>query len=76
LRARTEAVCDEAQRRNVPVTPVPASPAELIASEPMQARHVREHGVDGQEGILPAGYFEFDDQRVGVPPRRSAGCRH
>ena len=61
----TEAICDEAQRRNVPVTPV-LSPAELIASEPMHKRGTfATTMVDGQEGILPAGYYEFDDQRVG-----------
>ncbi len=66
----TEAICDEAQRRNVPVTPV-LSPAELIASEPMHKRGTfATTVVDGQEAILPAGYYEFDDQRVGY--RRAA----
>jgi len=61
----TEEVCDEAQKRNVPVTPV-LSPAELIASEPMRARGTFASTlVDGRQGMVPAGYFEFDDQRVG-----------
>jgi crotonobetainyl-CoA:carnitine CoA-transferase CaiB-like acyl-CoA transferase len=61
----TEAICDEAQRRNVPVTPV-MSPQQLIASNSM-----RERGtfvttvVDGREAVMPAGYYEFDDRRVG-----------
>ena len=61
----TEAICDEAQKRNVPVTPV-MSPAQLVASEPMRARGTfATTTVDGRAGALPAGYFEFDDQRVG-----------
>jgi crotonobetainyl-CoA:carnitine CoA-transferase CaiB-like acyl-CoA transferase len=61
----TEAICDEAQRRNVPVTPV-MSPQQLIASLPMQKRGTFATTiVDGHEAVIPAGYYEFDDQRVG-----------
>jgi crotonobetainyl-CoA:carnitine CoA-transferase CaiB-like acyl-CoA transferase len=61
----TEAICEEAQKRNVPVTPV-MSPAQLIASEPMQKRGTFAHTVvGGREAEIPAGYWEFDDQRVG-----------
>ena len=54
----------------MPVTPV-LSPAELIASEPMHKRGTfATTTVDGHEGVIPAGYFEFDDERVGF--RRDA----
>src|SRR4029077_16643565 len=61
----TEAICDEAQRRNVPVTPV-MSPQQLVASVPMQKRGTfATTVVDGHAAVIPAGYYEFDDQRVG-----------
>ena len=73
----TEAICDEAQRRNVPVTPV-LSPAELIASEPMHKRGTfATTAVDGQEGVLPGRLLRVRRPARGIPPRRSAsGCRH
>jgi crotonobetainyl-CoA:carnitine CoA-transferase CaiB-like acyl-CoA transferase len=61
----TEAVCEEAQRRNVPVTPV-MSPAQLLTSGPMAERgSFAETTVGARSGTLPAGYWEFDDTRVG-----------
>ena len=61
----TEAICEEAQKRNVPATPV-MSPAQLLASEPMRDRGTfATTAVDGREGVLPAGYYEFDDRRLG-----------
>jgi crotonobetainyl-CoA:carnitine CoA-transferase CaiB-like acyl-CoA transferase len=61
----TEAICDEAQRRNVPVTPV-WSPRELIDSEPMRKRGTfATTTVGDREAVIPAGYWEFDDRRVG-----------
>ena len=61
----TEAICEEAQKRNVPATPV-MSPGQLLASEPMRTRGTfATTVVDGREAVLPAGYYEFDDQRVG-----------
>jgi crotonobetainyl-CoA:carnitine CoA-transferase CaiB-like acyl-CoA transferase len=66
----TDAICDEAQRRNVPVTPV-WSPRELIDSTPMQERGTfATTVVDGRDAVVPAGYWEFDDERVGF--RRAA----
>src|SRR5215831_6720953 len=48
----TEAICEEAQKRNVPATPV-MSPAQLLASEPMRARGTfATTVVDGREGLL------------------------
>ncbi len=61
----TEAVCEEAQRRNVPATPV-LSPRELLASEPLRRRGTFvDTEVDGRPGIMPSGYWEFDGERVG-----------
>ncbi len=61
----TEAICDEAQRRNVPSTPV-MSPSQLLASGPMAKRGTFAlTTVDGRPGRLAAGYWEFDDVRVG-----------
>ena len=61
----TDAICDEAQRRNVPITPV-WSPRELIDSEPMRTRGTfATTTVDGHDAMIPAGYWEFDDRRVG-----------
>jgi crotonobetainyl-CoA:carnitine CoA-transferase CaiB-like acyl-CoA transferase len=61
----TEAVCEEAQRRNVPATPV-LSPQELLASEPLRRRGTFvETVVDGRPGVMPSGYWEFDDRRIG-----------
>jgi crotonobetainyl-CoA:carnitine CoA-transferase CaiB-like acyl-CoA transferase len=77
----TEEICEEAQRRNVPATPV-MSPAQLLASEPMRARGTfATTVVDGREAVLPAGFYEFDDQRVGfrmpapVPGADTEGVR-
>ena len=71
----TEAICDEAQRRNVPATPV-MSPAQLLASGPMAQRGTfAETTVDGRTGRLAAGYWEFDDVRVGFrEPARPVGA--
>jgi crotonobetainyl-CoA:carnitine CoA-transferase CaiB-like acyl-CoA transferase len=61
----TEAICEEAQRRNVPTTPV-LSPGELLASEPLRRRGTFvDTVVDGRPGVMPSGYWEFDGQRVG-----------
>jgi crotonobetainyl-CoA:carnitine CoA-transferase CaiB-like acyl-CoA transferase len=61
----TEEICAEAQRRGVPVTPV-MSPAQLLTSEPLRRRGTFvETTVDACPGLLPAGYWEFDDRRVG-----------
>ena len=61
----TEAICQDAQRRNVPATPV-MSPAQLLASKPMAERGTfAETTVEGKRGRLAAGYWEFDDIRVG-----------
>jgi crotonobetainyl-CoA:carnitine CoA-transferase CaiB-like acyl-CoA transferase len=61
----TETICDEAQRRNVPATPV-MSPAQLLASDPMARRGTfADISVEGKRGRLPAGYWEFDDVRIG-----------
>src|SRR5436190_6699859 len=52
----TEAICEEAQKRNVPATPV-MSPGQLLASEPMRTRGTfATTVVDGREAVLPAGY--------------------
>ncbi len=62
----TEAICEEAQRRNVPTTPV-LSPPELLGSEPLRRRGTFvETVVDGRAAVMPAGYWEFDGARVGV----------
>ncbi len=73
--SETEAVCDEAQRRNVPATPV-MSPAQLLASGPMAQRGTfAETTVDGRTGRVAAGYWEFDDVRVGFrEPARPVGA--
>jgi crotonobetainyl-CoA:carnitine CoA-transferase CaiB-like acyl-CoA transferase len=61
----TEAICEEAQRRNVPATPV-LSPAQLLASEPLRRRGTFvDTTVDGRPGVMPSGYWEFDGRRVG-----------
>ena len=66
----TEAICDQAQKRNVPTAPV-MSPGQLLDSEPMALRGTfAETNVDGRAGRLPAGYWEFDDVRIGY--RRAA----
>ena len=71
----TEAICEEAQRRNVPATPV-MSPAELLASQPMVDRGTfAETTVEGKSGRLAGGYWEFDDVRVGFrEPARPVGA--
>ena len=71
----TEAICEEAQRRNVPATPV-MSPAELLASGPMAERGTfAETTVEGKSGRLAGGYWEFDDVRVGFrEPARPVGA--
>ena len=73
----TEAICEEAQRRNVPATPV-LSPRELLASEPLRRRGTFvDTMVDGRPGVMPSGYWEFDGERVGFRrPAATAGCRH
>ncbi len=61
----TEAICEEAQRRGVPATPV-LSPRQLLASEPLRRRGTFvDTMVDGRRGTVPSGYWEFDDRRVG-----------
>jgi crotonobetainyl-CoA:carnitine CoA-transferase CaiB-like acyl-CoA transferase len=61
----TEDVCEEAQRRNVPATPV-MSPAQLLASAPLRARGTFvDTVVEGRPGVVPSGYWEIDDRRVG-----------
>jgi crotonobetainyl-CoA:carnitine CoA-transferase CaiB-like acyl-CoA transferase len=61
----TEPICDEAQRRNVPAAPV-MSPAQLLSSEPMARRGTfADTSIEGRGGRLPAGYWEFDDVRIG-----------
>jgi crotonobetainyl-CoA:carnitine CoA-transferase CaiB-like acyl-CoA transferase len=61
----TEPICDEAQRRNVPAAPV-LSPAQLLSSEPMARRgSFADTSVEGRAGRLPAGFWEFDDVRIG-----------
>jgi crotonobetainyl-CoA:carnitine CoA-transferase CaiB-like acyl-CoA transferase len=61
----TEAICEEAQRRNVPATPV-LSPAQLLASEPLRRRGTFvDTVVEGRPGTMPSGYWEFDGRRVG-----------
>jgi crotonobetainyl-CoA:carnitine CoA-transferase CaiB-like acyl-CoA transferase len=61
----TEEICAEAQRRGVPVTPV-NSPGQLLTSEPLRRRGTFvETTVEGRPGLLPAGYWQFDDRRVG-----------
>jgi crotonobetainyl-CoA:carnitine CoA-transferase CaiB-like acyl-CoA transferase len=68
--ATTEAICEEAQRRNVPATPV-LSPRALLASEPLRRRGTFvDTVVDGRPGVMPSGYWEFDGERVGF--RRAA----
>jgi crotonobetainyl-CoA:carnitine CoA-transferase CaiB-like acyl-CoA transferase len=63
--ARTEDICEEAQRRNVPVAPV-MSLSQLLASDPLRCRGTFvETTLDGQSGLVPSGYWEFDDRRVG-----------
>jgi crotonobetainyl-CoA:carnitine CoA-transferase CaiB-like acyl-CoA transferase len=71
----TEAICEEAQRRNVPATPV-LSPRQLLASEPLRQRGTFvETVVDGRTGMLPAGYWDFDGVRVGFRrPAPAAGA--
>jgi crotonobetainyl-CoA:carnitine CoA-transferase CaiB-like acyl-CoA transferase len=61
----TEAICEEAQRRNVPATPV-LSPSELLASEPLRRRGTFvDTVVGGRTGVMPSGYWEFDGERIG-----------
>jgi crotonobetainyl-CoA:carnitine CoA-transferase CaiB-like acyl-CoA transferase len=61
----TEAICEEAQRRNVPTTPV-MSPGALLASEPLRTRGTFvETTVDGRQAVVPSGYWDFDGTRVG-----------
>jgi crotonobetainyl-CoA:carnitine CoA-transferase CaiB-like acyl-CoA transferase len=63
--ANTEEICEEAQRRNVPATPV-LSPAQLLASEPLRRRGTFvDTVVDGRSGVMPSGYWELDGARVG-----------
>jgi crotonobetainyl-CoA:carnitine CoA-transferase CaiB-like acyl-CoA transferase len=71
----TEAVCDQAQKRNVPAAPV-MSPAQLLDSEPMVQRGTfADTTVGGRPGRLPAGYWEFDDVRIGYRhPARPPGA--
>ena len=61
----TEEICEEAQRRNVPATPV-LSPRDLLASEPLRQRGTFvDTVVDGRGAVMPSGYWEFDGERVG-----------
>jgi crotonobetainyl-CoA:carnitine CoA-transferase CaiB-like acyl-CoA transferase len=61
----TEAICEEAQRRTVPATPV-LSPRELLASGPLRRRGTFvETEVDGRPGVMPSGYWELDGERIG-----------
>ncbi len=61
----TEEICAEAQRRGVPVAPV-MSPEQLLTSEPLRERGTFvETTVEGRTGLVPAGYWQFDDRRVG-----------
>jgi crotonobetainyl-CoA:carnitine CoA-transferase CaiB-like acyl-CoA transferase len=71
----TEAICEEAQRRNVPATPV-LSPRELLASEPLRERGTFvETLVDRRAGVMPSGYWVFDGERVGfLRPAPAAGA--
>ncbi|MHB8463889.1 MAG: CaiB/BaiF CoA-transferase family protein [Acidimicrobiales bacterium] len=63
--ARTEEICEEAQRRNVPVAPV-LSPSQLLASDPLRLRGTFVGTtLDGLSGLVPSGYWEFDGRRVG-----------
>ncbi len=73
--ATTEALCEEAQRRNVPTVPV-MSPAQLLRSGPMRQRGTfAETIVEGKTGQLPGGYWEFDDVRIGFrQPARDPGA--
>jgi crotonobetainyl-CoA:carnitine CoA-transferase CaiB-like acyl-CoA transferase len=70
----TESICDQAQRRNVPVAPV-MSPSQLLESEPMRKRGTFADTTIGDRAAqLPAGYWEFDDARIGFRrPARSPG---
>lgn len=66
----TEAICEEAQRRGVPTTPV-MSPRQLLESDPLRRRGTLvDTIVDGRAGVVPAGYWELDGVRVGF--RRAA----
>jgi len=68
--ASTDDLCEEAQRRGVPMTPV-LSPSQLLTSEPLRARGTFvATTVDGRPGVVPAGYWEIDGVRVGF--RRAA----
>ena len=61
----TEAICEEAQRRNVPATPV-LSPGQLLASEPLRRRGMFvDTVVDGRPAVMPSGYWEAGGHRVG-----------
>ncbi len=73
----TDAICDEAQRRNVPVTPV-WSPRELIDSEPMRTRgHVRDHGRRWSRRGDPGGVLGVRRPSSRVPsPGAGTGRRH
>ena len=66
----TEAICEEAQQRGVPATPV-LSPGQLLASEPLRQRGTFvDIIVDGRRGTVPSGYWELNGERVGfrAPP--------
>jgi crotonobetainyl-CoA:carnitine CoA-transferase CaiB-like acyl-CoA transferase len=71
----TESICDQAQKRNVPAAPV-MSPSQLLDSEPMAQRGTfADTSVEGRDGRLPAGYWEFDDVRIGYRrPARAPGA--
>lgn len=61
----TDAICEEAQRRGVPVGPV-MSPGQLLASDRLRARGTFvETTVDGRPGVVPSGYWDVDGRRVG-----------
>ena len=63
--ASTDSLCEEAQRRGVPVTPV-MSTSQLLVSEALRARGTFvATTVDGRRGVVPAGYWELDGVRVG-----------
>ena len=72
----TEAISEEAQRRNVPATPVLA-PADLLASEPLRRRGTFvDTVVEGRAGRMPSGYWDFDGRRVGFRARPRGRRRH
>ncbi len=65
-----EEVAFEAQKRGIVCTPV-LSPDEVLANEHFRSRDtfIEREYADGATGLIPAGFFELDRQRMGYRQR-------